>query len=470
MLRYRRTPLRWTFVKHVRQEPYEFLVDNRNDAVAASIIKRRMLRTTSVSAERITGVAAPNARVAACNLSLAPYAPDSDTLCLETRADARGRFVLEGPALRGGDLVRVLAARTSPLDLRLPGAARRPEAEVQGLRLYCSQGTGTLVNLLSRARIADPGIRLLFVNTRDGSETEVTLDEAGALPKRQTLAARAGDQIDIFVAPAGGDFPEDKWASLIAQSPRAKDREPPPANGSKVTGTRALAALYVDGISADDPMQGDVGDCSIIATLSAIAHTSPDRIAQLIDFDDATGVATVRLKRWDAARRDFVDEPISISNAFPANRSGLVYAHSRDDGESWVSVIEKAYAKWKGGYEAAAVGYPYAAFEALLGEKGEQIFLGLEDDATAFAKLQDADARPTVAVTHAGPKKAMQREGLVEDHAYTVLGAFVRDGERYVRVRNPWGSFEPRGNGADDGEFVLSFESFKKRFAYACRA
>jgi Calpain family cysteine protease len=85
-------------------------------------------------------------------------------------------------------------------------------------------------------------------------------------------------------------------------------------------------------------------------------------------------------------------------------------------------------------------------------------------------KLAQASSRPTVAVTAASPEAAMRREGLVADHAYTVLDAYERSGVRYVQLRNPWGQFEPKGHGKNDGIFEMTLSAFKTRFAYACQA
>jgi Calpain family cysteine protease len=329
---------------------------------------------------RIEGSAPANARIIVRNLSLAPYAPDSETLKLETRADAQGRFVLEGPVLRSGDLLRLQSGsgpKLSVLDVRLPAdRARRPEAEIQGLRLYCSTENARFDNVLSRERIADPGIRVRFTNSRTKKSTDVTLDDEGKLPKSTRIAAQPGDIVEIRVAPDGGDFPKDKWGAVVAQAPNAVPTNPPLAVGSTANGTFRASALYIGGIEASDPAQGDVGDCWILATLSAIAHTQHMKIEALLKARP-DGQVAVSLHKWSRATRAFVVEEVVVATDLFASDGTPVYASSTDAGEGWVSLIEKAYAQWKGGYEATAVGYPYAAFEALLGVRGEQIFTEL---------------------------------------------------------------------------------------------
>ena len=55
-------------------------------------------------------------------------------------------------------------------------------------------------------------------------------------------------------------------------------------------------------------------------------------------------------------------------------------------------------------------------------------------------------------------------DGTVADHAYAVLGTLERNGEKYVKVRNPWGEHEP-GRGRDDGIFLLPIGQFLKAFS-----
>jgi hypothetical protein len=52
--------------------------------------------------------------------------------------------------------------------------------------------------------------------------------------------------------------------------------------------------------------------------------------------------------------------------------------------------------------------------------------------------------------------------GLVADHEYTVWGVQGAKADRAIVLRNPWGHFEPRGegDGKDDGIFALPFDRF----------
>jgi hypothetical protein len=57
-------------------------------------------------------------------------------------------------------------------------------------------------------------------------------------------------------------------------------------------------------------------------------------------------------------------------------------------------------------------------------------------------------------------------EGWVGRHAYTVLGTFEKDGEQWVRVRNPWGSTEPDAaldDGKNDGIFDIPVSELREQ-------
>jgi len=44
---------------------------------------------------------------------------------------------------------------------------------------------------------------------------------------------------------------------------------------------------------------------------------------------------------------------------------------------------------------------------------------------------------------------AHKSKGLASDHAYTLIGAYEVEGNRLVKIRNPWGSYEWKGDWSD---------------------
>jgi hypothetical protein len=290
-----------------------------------------------------------------------------------------------------------------------------------------------------------------------GQSVRYVVPADGTGPAALPFSAKAGDLVEVYVGDA-----KTPWASLCVGSPGV----PGPAKDSGAPSLQpARGKLFVDGVEPTDPKQGDVGDCWIIAALSAIANTKPQALQSLIQ-ERADGSYLVKLKGWDG--HAFVSAAQTVPALLYASSGDLTYGGSTQQQELWPAIIERAYAQWKGSYDAIAVGYPYAAFEALLGVKGTHTpFVAASDEAIWQAALA-AETKPTVAVT--GIAGAYKANGLVEDHAYTVLGASEKNGERFVKLRNPWGQFEPKGNGPDDGVFELSLAEYKKFFVYSCAA
>jgi len=66
----------------------------------------------------------------------------------------------------------------------------------------------------------------------------------------------------------------------------------------------------------------------------------------------------------------------------------------------------------------------------------------------------------------AEPEHSYANSGVYANHAYSVLGYEVKDGVKYVQVRNPWGESEPfPGDGKNDGIFKLKLDDFTKLYS-----
>ncbi len=77
------------------------------------------------------------------------------------------------------------------------------------------------------------------------------------------------------------------------------------------------------------------------------------------------------------------------------------------------------------------------------------------------------EGSPIVVCTYPANERRSEKQGLVPDHAYTLLGT-RRDGDEcFVRLRNPWGALEPRGDAKDDGIFEIPLEKFTHYFCWA---
>jgi LysM repeat protein len=228
------------------------------------------------------------------------------------------------------------------------------------------------------------------------------------------------------------------------------------------------AKLYVDGVDADDVIQGQAGDCYLLVALSALAEERPEVIERAIT-QNADGSYTVQFydRKFVPKGQDVVVEykpvKVRIDGDLPGDADFRLYAEEGRSGkELWVPLIEKAYAKWKGGYEQIGNGgWPGEALASLTGTQHHSTYV--ESDKRWLKKLERELGQGAVvtAWTHEEPLRV---KGLVGSHAYSVHGLEVKNGKTMIQVRNPWGNTELGRDGKDDGTFLVPADVFAKAF------
>lgn len=189
---------------------------------------------------------------------------------------------------------------------------------------------------------------------------------------------------------------------------------------------------------------------------------------------------------------DWVD--VVIDDCLPTFNNQLVFTKSSQRNEFWSALLEKAYAKLHGSYEALKGGNTTEAMEDFTG--GVTEFYEIKDaPKDLFKIMKKAFERGSLigcsidAIVPAQFETRMA-SGLVKGHAYSVTGVeetgFKGDKVKLVRLRNPWGQVEWNGSWSDnskewaliekseksrlqhqikeDGEFWMSFDDFMKNF------
>jgi len=111
--------------------------------------------------------------------------------------------------------------------------------------------------------------------------------------------------------------------------------------------------------------------------------------------------------------------------------------------------LEKAYAKLHGDYDTLDGGCAYEALEDLTGGVSELIYPNDIFDKDEFWNselLQAAKDRLfgcyIGSFSGKGPSGLKLSNGLVSDHAYSVLKAVEYNGKRFIKLRSPWGKSE----------------------------
>ncbi len=243
------------------------------------------------------------------------------------------------------------------------------------------------------------------------------------------------------------------------------------------------AQLYgPDGVKAGDVKQGAIADCYVPAAMSAVAAVGPQVIKDALK-DNGDGTFTVRFFQLDYTGKK-TEVKITVDADLPHNGEAPAYAKSTEvvDGkqymELWPSIIEKAYAQWKGSYDK--IGHGGSAGDvmtALTGKASRTTSTsGAEDP--LWDKMKRATAAGQAMCAGSGDKDDAKykdpKAGVYGWHAYTVLGVEERkEGDKTVRIvklRNPWGARRRAGDAATVGdtknaaEFELTYAEFRRLY------
>lgn len=257
------------------------------------------------------------------------------------------------------------------------------------------------------------------------------------------------------------------FAEIAGDTGLAAPRKQPSLTAeSKTAGVRYEAragSLFIDGPGLDDAVQGQVGDCYLIAALASVAKQQPKLISDAITANP-DGTYTVRFFERKENEKKPTPVMITVDATFPSRRGKPEYATARAPKELWPLIFEKAYASWKGGFDAIEGGMSATALEALTGAKPD--FFGVDDSLGAteiFKRLETLTQSGAAVVALTKPWDTEQH--IVDDHAYTLVGVERRGRERFVTLRNPWGEREPGNDGRDDGLFTIPLATFLANFA-----
>eukprot|EP01125_Pyxidicula_operculata_P012207 TRINITY_DN399_c3_g1_i1.p1 TRINITY_DN399_c3_g1~~TRINITY_DN399_c3_g1_i1.p1 ORF type:complete len:893 (-),score=210.58 TRINITY_DN399_c3_g1_i1:267-2945(-) len=252
--------------------------------------------------------------------------------------------------------------------------------------------------------------------------------------------------------------------------------------------------LFVDGVESGDVCQGSLGDCYFLGALAVIATRRDLLLPLFVSARPSLGFYQVRFFKngsWQI---------VTIDDRLPVNASNkLVFAHCKDDNEMWVPLIEKAYAKLHGYYEAIESGSISSALMDMTGEAAQSYDFSQGEGADLiksgkFWSLLETFEKEKYLMGCSCRKGGIESDtgmGILGNHAYSVLQAVqVSSKDRLLRIRNPWGHTEWRGkwsdnskewtpalmqklghSAEDDGTFFMSYEDFLNQFdnLFVCR-
>ncbi|KAF7976478.1 hypothetical protein HWV62_6749 [Athelia sp. TMB] len=156
--------------------------------------------------------------------------------------------------------------------------------------------------------------------------------------------------------------------------------------------------------------------------------------------------------------------------------SGILYfARARSENETWVPLIEKAFAKLHGDYQSLEGESTDEAIEDITGGISESIYINDIMDPDLFWQKDLLRANEDMLFScFIDPPKgtpAIQNtvKGLFMDHSYAVLKAVEFRGKRFLKLRNPWGKSEWQGRWSDgsqewNGEWLDALKALDHSF------
>lgn len=273
--------------------------------------------------------------------------------------------------------------------------------------------------------------------------------------------------------------------------------------------------LFEGRIEAQDILQGALGDCWLLAAMATLAeHEGAIDSLFMEHCVQPHGQYHIKLfdpqvKQWTVIKLDdFVPckpdsrDPLGVARA----RDGMpeaLYAHPHGK-ETWVMMLEKAFAKLCGSSAATEAGITEWAISAMTGgnawryersssekswERLDLVTQKSEDKrACAFKptdeKHDDEDFfqllrhyhRQGAVLCCGGVKEAGQKQGLVPKHAFSLLQVRAvplnwhsNEYFRMVQIRNPWGTGEWKGSWCDGSPLWDKYPHVKTSLGFSSK-
>ena len=254
--------------------------------------------------------------------------------------------------------------------------------------------------------------------------------------------------------------------------------------------------LFEDGIRPTDVSQGGIGDCWLMSAFAAIAEF-PEVVQSIYITKRYNAYGKYKLRLFDPNEQDWYEEV--VDNYIPC-RDGKTPIYAGASDEMWVVLLEKAVAKYCGSYANLNGGRTEWALHFLTGypvfiihsdgkggkwrRSNMHVVGGKEGKARRSSSWQQTDETFSVedvfyilreydeknaimcCESPGGDDTDISDNGIVQGHAYTLLGATKVDDFLLVHVRNPWGRGEWKGDWSDESSLWERHPSVNKELKF----
>uniref|UniRef100_A0A0N5ALK5 Calpain catalytic domain-containing protein n=1 Tax=Syphacia muris TaxID=451379 RepID=A0A0N5ALK5_9BILA len=245
--------------------------------------------------------------------------------------------------------------------------------------------------------------------------------------------------------------------------------------------------FVVGGMSRFDAKQGQLDDCCLCASISTLT-LRPDLLDRVVPQDQGFDYGYAGTKKiscifhfrfWHFG--EWVD--VVIDDRLPTINGSLIFIKSEQKNEFWSALLEKAYAKLWGTYEALCNRCVVDIMEDLTGGVTETFYVDYwrkQDlhkmlfNAHRMGALINGVIHYTLCLTVSyffkkEKSKLHDGRGLIRGHAYSITDFaqvnYFGSNISLIRLRNPWGTKHqwsgPFGDKSTEWNYVLAGEREK---------